>query len=557
MMMDMRRLPWWNLIAVVAIPLGLASLWASYGPGRATDFVPWLAVGWACVACGLLARRITPWSLEGELLMAVGFAWLLPDLSSCLNVEPISHSCVALNASPALAAAASWLWLAVLGYAIVAFPDGRATRPQLVVAVVATYALAVAIGIRSDPARLLIALLLIATPVTGPVTRRDLDVPAWAASTMAGVALAMSVLLDPGLGHALEAGVFVASLSLLAGLATIARRRGLLTADRAVELGDELADALGDPTFRISVRTPDDQDWLMMPGMALPADVGDGAASTSIMRGGVEIARLAHDESTLADTDVRAAVIKAVELEAHNARLRADLEAQAEAIASSRRRLVDAGLREREALGRQVKVDVTLRLDGLVRAIEAIQTDGLPTEASDRLRRAAGAISFATAEVEDLARGLYPPALAEGGLVGAVQELVATSPIDVRMETNDSVTGGPDVDATLYFLCAEALTNAVRHGRASSVEIEVVRGDAGLIVRIRDDGVGGADLNKGTGLRGLRDRVEALGGRLELESRPRQGTRIVASIPVYHDARQAAEDSPSAGHSTFAHSPPQ
>jgi hypothetical protein len=184
------------------------------------------------------------------LLVAVGLTWLLPDISTCLNIEPLSHRCIALNAAPALAGAVSWLWLGVLGHAVVAFPDGRVTNRPLLVAAVAAYALALAIGVGSTEARPLMAVLLIAAPLVSRVVRRDGDVPAWVASTVAGVAVGGAVLLTPGAGNTLVAGVVVAALSLLVGLVTIARSRASLTADRAVELGPALASALSDPTFR-------------------------------------------------------------------------------------------------------------------------------------------------------------------------------------------------------------------------------------------------------------------------------------------------------------------
>ena len=536
MMTGMRRSAVPIVLGILMVPFGLGSLWASYGPGRVADFTPWLTAGWACVACGLVSRRIAAWSFEGVLLLAVGVTWLLPDVSSCLNVEPLSHRCVSLNAAPWLSGAVNWLWLGIAGHAVIGFPDGRVTRGPLLVAVVAAYVLTLGVSLGSAPARPLLAVLLIAAPLAGAVGRGDGYVGSWAASTIAAVALAAAILLDPRTANALEAGVVAASLLLLAGLALIVTSSASLTADRAVQLGPALADVLGDPIFRIAVASPDDSGWLSTSGHPVPDPIPGGAASTSIVRDNLEIARLTHDESTLADPDIRAAVVMAVELEAHNTRLGADLRAQAEALASSRRRLLDAALREREVLGRQVEVDVMLRLDRLAREVQAVPSQGLATEAAERLRRAAEAIGAARAEVAELALGLYPPTLAHHGLVGALRELAAMTAIDVRIEAPDDATGGPDADATLYFLCAEGLANAARHARASSVQIQIERDVVNLTMRVEDDGVGGADLANGTGLRGLRDRVEALGGTLEVVSPPGKGTRLVAIVPVGHEA---------------------
>ena len=536
-MESMRRPAGATLLAIIMVPIGIASLWASFGPARVAAFTPWLVAGWTCVACGLAARRVAAWSLEWTLLVTVGITWLLPDIASCLNVEPLSHRCVSLNAPPWLAGAVDWLWLGIAGHAIIGFPDARVAPRPLLAAVVGAYVLSLGIGVDAGPARPLLAVLLVAAPLTGALARRDGDVAAWAFSTVAGIALAAAVLLDPGMANALEAGIVGASLALLAGLAAIARARASLTADLAVELGPAIAAVVGDPTFQITVRAPHGDGWMDTSARTVPApSIGD-SASTPILRDGIEIARLNHDFSTLADPDIRAAVVKAVELAAHNARLRTDLEAQADAVASSRRRLLDAALREREALGSQVEVDVMRRLDRLAERVRAVPTEGLATEAADRLRRAAEAIGTARAEVNELALGVYPQALADLGLLGALRELAASMPIEVRIDAPDGASAGRDVDATLYFLCAEALANAARHARASSVRIGVVRAGADVVVTVEDDGVGGAVPDGGTGLRGLRDRVEALAGSLEIVSPPGGGTRLVATVPAGHEAR--------------------
>ena len=292
--------------------------------------------------------------------------------------------------------------------------------------------------------------------------------------------------------------------------------RAALTADRAVELGPAIADVLGDPAFRIAVRAPDGDSWLDPSGRSVAAPSMRGSASTSIVRDGVEIARLLYGESTLADPGIRAAVMTAAELAAHNARLRANLDTQVGSVASSRRRLVDAALREREALGRQVEADVVLPLVRLARSLRAISTDGLPADAVRRLRHAAAELDVARGEVDELARGVYPTSLAERGLAKSLRDLASHAPIDVRVEASDDLGGGPDVDATLYFLCAEALANAARHAHAAAARVEIIRVADRMTLVVEDDGVGGADLDRGTGLRGLRDRVEALGGSLAL-----------------------------------------
>jgi signal transduction histidine kinase len=133
-------------------------------------------------------------------------------------------------------------------------------------------------------------------------------------------------------------------------------------------------------------------------------------------------------------------------------------------------------------------------------------------------------------ELVELARGLHPRVLAESGLAGALGQLAASCPVDVELTAAD-VRLSAAVEVAAYFVCAEALANVAKYAAASRVWIDVRCVGADLTVRVRDDGVGGADARRGTGLRGLVDRVEAHGGSLRIESPPRRGTLLVATIP--------------------------
>jgi signal transduction histidine kinase len=134
-------------------------------------------------------------------------------------------------------------------------------------------------------------------------------------------------------------------------------------------------------------------------------------------------------------------------------------------------------------------------------------------------------------ELEEFARGIHPAALTSGGITVAFVQLAALSPIPV--ETNGTVERLPAaIEAALFFVCSEALTNAAKHSDASRVTIEVDAGDRRVVVAIADDGVGGAVVRRGSGLAGLVDRVEALGGTLLIDSPPGGGTRVVASLPL-------------------------
>ena len=130
-----------------------------------------------------------------------------------------------------------------------------------------------------------------------------------------------------------------------------------------------------------------------------------------------------------------------------------------------------------------------------------------------------------------MARGIHPRALTECGLVGALEELGGRFPFVVEVDAEDERLP-PAVATVAYFVCSEGLVNAAKHAGASRVRLHTRRLDASLVVEVADDGVGGAELAGGSGLRGLADRVEALGGHLRVESAPGTGTRLRALIPV-------------------------
>jgi signal transduction histidine kinase len=130
-----------------------------------------------------------------------------------------------------------------------------------------------------------------------------------------------------------------------------------------------------------------------------------------------------------------------------------------------------------------------------------------------------------------LANGLHPPVLTEQGLSDALADLVRDVPLPVSLDVTKAPLPAP-VAAAVYFICAEALSNAAKHAAASHVTVVVTTSDGRIDVKIADDGVGGADASRGSGLRGLADRVEVLRGRLQVDSVPGDGTRLTAEIPL-------------------------
>ena len=220
--------------------------------------------------------------------------------------------------------------------------------------------------------------------------------------------------------------------------------------------------------------------------------------------------------------------------EAELHRLNAELQARLADLATSRARIVAAGDVERRRLERNlhdgaqqrlVTLSITLRV-GLAK----LEAD--PAGARDLLTGAADELSMALAELRELARGLHPVVLTERGLGPAMEALASRAPVPVEIVETPSERLAQPIEAAAYYLIAEALTNVAKHARARSVRVRVAQTGSMVVVQVHDDGVGGADTAGGTGLEGLADRVEALGGRLELASPAGAGTTLSAEIPV-------------------------
>jgi PAS domain S-box-containing protein len=222
---------------------------------------------------------------------------------------------------------------------------------------------------------------------------------------------------------------------------------------------------------------------------------------------------------------------KAQEAEVH--RLNAELHARLEELAASRARIVAAEDVERRRLERNlhdgaqqrlVTLSLSLRL-----ALSKLETD--PAGARAALAGTSDELALALDELRELARGLHPAVLSDRGLRAAVETLAARTPVAVDIADVPDERLPEPVEAAAYYLIAEALTNVAKYAGASNVRIRVSASDP-IVVEVSDDGVGGADPGAGTGLRGLADRVESLGGSLEVVSPAGGGTTLRAEIPI-------------------------
>ena len=205
---------------------------------------------------------------------------------------------------------------------------------------------------------------------------------------------------------------------------------------------------------------------------------------------------------------------------------------QAAALRASRARVIEAADAERWRVGRNLHDGAQQRLLAVGNLLRLAQRklDG-ESDAADVLRVACDELGEAQTELRNLARGLHPVALSERGLRSALDSLIVEGELSVTLEV--VADGLPqDIELAAYFIVSEALTNARKYADADAVRIRVASAADGLLVEVVDDGSGGADPASGTGLRGLADRIDSLGGRLEIDSAPGAGTRVSARLPL-------------------------
>jgi signal transduction histidine kinase len=358
-------------------------------------------------------------------------------------------------------------------------------------------------------------------------------------------------------GQPMEATQFVHTLSFcavplgfLAGLLRVRMARSAI-ADLVVELGETpepaelrraLATALGDPTLEVVLWSPEAGSFLDGAGEEI-ADLNSAAgirAVTLLERDGTPLAAILHDPALLEDPGLVASVATAVRLTVENDRLQAEVRTQLAEVRESRARIVEATDAERRRIERDIHDGAQQRLVALSLAIGRARVQLGPAADPNleaTLAQASDEVRSALAELRELARGIHPAILTEAGLVPAVRSLVDRSavPAELNVELPGRLPG--PVEATAYFVVSEALTNVAKHAAASSALVTLRADDGELIVEVRDDGCGGADPVRGSGLSGLRDRVEAVGGTLETVSPPGGGTTIRASLPTLGSAQ--------------------
>ena len=224
------------------------------------------------------------------------------------------------------------------------------------------------------------------------------------------------------------------------------------------------------------------------------------------------------------------AAVRTSGLALKNAQLQAQAaRAELHLVRASRARIVEAAVAERRRLERDLHDGAQQHLLGLAARLTAAMARTTDPEATAAFEQARGELGEVLAELRDLAHGIHPASLVQGGLAAALEEVAERLPLPIDLSAGPA-RAAPAVEATAYFVACEALTNAVKHARASRATVAVRVGAAGLEMAIADDGVGGAD-PAGSGLANIADRVSALNGTTTIDSPPGNGTRIVVSIP--------------------------
>jgi signal transduction histidine kinase/uncharacterized protein YhfF len=271
--------------------------------------------------------------------------------------------------------------------------------------------------------------------------------------------------------------------------------------------------------------------------LAVPMDGADGSLVGYVCV--LSQGRLDAGEEELAVLRIFAARAAAeLERRRHEGALRAR---EAE-VTASRTRLLHAADEERRRIGRDLHDGAQQRLVVLTQSLDLAlrSAEDDPERASALIARAREQAALTARELRELSHGLHPSGLGAHGLGSVLRSLALQSPVRLRIVALPEASLPDPVEVTVYYLVSEALSNAVKHARASQVTVEVHRRASVLRVEVADDGVGGAQVGAGSGLHGLGDRVAALGGCLEVESEPGAGTRLRASIPLapWRDQRE-------------------
>jgi len=571
-------------LGVLAVPLGVVAYRLLHEDLHQTEVrsLPAVLIGWTAIGAGLVAWWLRPANRMGLLLTLLGFAVLVRTWQ--YSDRPFVFM---------IGFALGGLGYALFGHVALAYPSGRVTDrlERLLVLVgyltVVAFPLAMLLftaegaGLEYAPlapdspllvsandelarglerAFVIVFFGVVTTLFVALLVRKFVRASARTRRILAPLLLAASVAALRGFYEFLS--TFVSPIPAIAGslywwqvagqvALPIAIVWGLLSSRLAAahvadlvreldrvppgELRAALARAVGDPSLELVFWLPGTGGYATGDGtpVTLPAE-GRHRAVTRLEHDGEPIAALVHDPGLLDDPELIGAAGAAARLALENARLEAELRAQLVRVQESRARIVEAGDEQRRRIERDIHDGAQQRLVALALELRVAQTrlgGDVPSELEEVLAGAVDELQLAVGELRELARGVHPAILTEDGLGAALESLADRTPLPVRILAAPGGRLPPPIEGAAYFVACEALANAVKHAEATSVTISAVRRNGTLVIEVVDDGVGGASPDRGSGLRGLTDRVEAYGGRLRIESPAGGGTRLIGELP--------------------------
>jgi signal transduction histidine kinase len=559
-------------VALAALTAGVAVVLVVLGEGKesALEAVLGVGIGWSFVASGIVAWARRPETSIGRVMVLGGFVRLGAEFCAGSDdpiLYPIGHI---LHIG----------FFVAVAYVLLAFPSGRldSTLSRWVIAGAALYlplwAGWVLLGgegrssvltVMEDPAGshrlaraemwlgLVLGPMIIVALVrrwrhASPRVRFAIAPVLWVGA--AGFVVLLLRIADSESGQQLGTVPDALFDLVLAGVA-VGFLVGLLrsrlarsaVAELVVELGDTtapgdlrdaLARALRDPTLALAYWLPDGDRYVDVDGrpFELPRGVESRAVSVA-ERDGRRIAALVHDPALGDEPELVQSVCAAAALALENERLQAELKAHLGELRASRARIVEAADEERRRIERNLHDGTQQRLVSISMALGLAEAKARsdPAAVGDVVSEARAGLSAALAELRELSHGIHPAVLTERGLAAALEELAAraTTPVDLSVDGRDGLP--EQVEAAAYYVVSETLANIAKHAHATRARVAVREDNANVVLEVADDGIGGADAGRGSGLRGLTDRVEALGGRLRLSSPPGQGTIVRAEIP--------------------------
>jgi signal transduction histidine kinase len=382
-----------------------------------------------------------------------------------------------------------------------------------------------AIALAAVPALLVVGLL--ALGVEGLRGGQDRVVGPWTLGPLLGVVLCL-----------LAVPAAVIAVAAQDGVGALLRRltRAMLRTEATGEgpVREMLAERLGDRSLNIAYWLPDREMFVDERGhkVSLPG-AGSGRAWTAVEREGTRVAAIVHDAELDATPELVHAAASAALLALDNERLKADLRARLEELRDSRRRIVDAADDARRQIERNLHDGAQQQLVSLALDLRLLRArlKERPDEAAT-VEELTEKLNVALAELRELARGIHPAVLSDHGLSTAVHVLVERASVPVECDLAFEGRLPPPIEAAAYFVVAEGLTNVAKYANAKRAKVSLRRRSGWLDVVVADDGVGGAQIDAGSGLRGLSDRLAALEGELSVESPMGEGTRLTARIPT-------------------------